>query len=142
MTNERWLEMVLVAREANEERERKLLNRIPKLQTYFKVTRKGKAKVQNEQPPEKTPIPQQLMSEFITISGGHTTSITGDTRLNRITESTDIKAADGENTPKVKRKEQSFMTESFRHSSGVEEELWSLHEVEGRNIDTMSALEK
>ena len=67
VTNERWLEMVLVAREANEERERKLLNRIPKLQTYYKLTRKGKARVKEEQSPEKPAIPQQLMSEYITI---------------------------------------------------------------------------
>ena len=141
-TNKRWLEMVLVAKEANEERERKLLNRIPKLQTYYQVTRKGKARIQEEQPPEKPAIPQHRMSEYIIISGGAPTSITGEHRLERIIKTTEIKDAGGENAPPVKRKEQTYMTEFFRHSSGVEEELWSLHEVEGRNIDTMSALEK
>ena len=48
----------------------------------------------------------------------------------------------GEKAPHTTQREQTYMTEFFRHSSGVEEELWSLHEVEGRNIDTMSALEK
>ena len=86
VTNKRWLEMISVAREANEERERKLLNIIPKLQIYYKVTRKGKARVQEEQPPEKPAIPHQLMSsEYITISGGSPTSITGEQRLERIT---------------------------------------------------------
>ena len=60
--------MVMVAREANDERERKILNRIPKLQTYYQVTRKGKDRVQEEQPPEKPAMSQHLMSEYITIS--------------------------------------------------------------------------
>ena len=101
-TNKRWLEMVLVAKEANEERERKLLNRIPKLQTYYQVTRKGKARIQEEQPPEKPAIPQHRMSEYIIISGGAPTSITGEHRLERIIKITEIKDAGDENAPPVK----------------------------------------
>ena len=138
-TNERWLEMVTVAREANEERERKLLSRIPKLQTCYKVTRKGKTILQEELP-ETPALLQHLMSEYITISDG-TPSITGEQRLETIKETIELDTA-GEKAPPITRKEQTYMTEFFRHSSGVEEELWSLHEVEGRNIDTMSALEK
>ena len=139
VTNERWLEMVTVTREANEERERKLLNRIPKLQTYYKVTRKGKT-ISQEEPPERSELPQHLMSEYITISDG-TPSITGEQRLETIRETTELDPP-GVKAPRKIQKEQTYMTEFFRHSSGVEEELWSLHEVEGRNIDTMSALEK
>ena len=84
-TNERWLEMVSVAREANEDRERKLLNIIPQLQIYFNITRKGNTRVQ-EEPPEKAAIPQHLMSEYITISEGAPISITRDQRLERINE--------------------------------------------------------
>ena len=131
--------MVTVAREANEDRERNLLKRIPKLSTYYKITRKGK-KIIQEDPPEKPSIPQHLMSEYITISEGPPSSLTGEQRLESINEP-EIDTI-GENEPTITHKEQTYMTEFFRHSSGVEEELWSLHEVEGRNIDTMSALEK
>ena len=79
----------------------------------------------------------------ITISDGAPTTIIGEQRLERIRENdTEIKHTAGKDAPQKKYKEKKYMTEHFRHSSGVEEELWSLHEVEGRNIDTKSTLEK
>ena len=76
--------MVMVAREANNERKRKIL-RSQNFRHTSKSPEKGKARVQEEQPPKKPVIPQHLMSEYIIISDGAHTSITGEQRLERIT---------------------------------------------------------
>ena len=75
--NKRWLQIVATAREANARRELYLLQKIPKLQTFYAVTRKAHTGEISEKYTYSDNSTQTLMSSYIS----HTPSETREETL-------------------------------------------------------------